>query len=93
MKDLTRRSPLSVLGTMEPTDAFIQNARKKFTVVILVVRNLHYGIEVPVQPQCFAVKFHVKNVGLTGLTKTASSHVNLTLGKIGLGIVDGLGKV
>ena len=29
--------------------------------------------------QCFAMKFHVKNVGLTGLTKTTWSHVNLTL--------------
>ena len=27
----------------------------------------------------FGVKFHVKNVGLTGLTETAWSHVNLTL--------------
>ena len=29
--------------------------------------------------QYFGVKFHVKNVGLTGLTETAWSHVNLTL--------------
>ena len=29
--------------------------------------------------QCFAVKFHVKNVGLTGLTETTWSHVNLTI--------------
>ena len=28
--------------------------------------------------QSFGVKFHVKNVGLTGLTETAWSHVNLT---------------
>ena len=28
--------------------------------------------------QCFAVKFHVKNVSLTGFTETTWSHVNLT---------------
>ena len=27
----------------------------------------------------FGVMFHVKNVGLTGLTETAWSHVNMTL--------------
>ena len=29
--------------------------------------------------QCFAMKFHVKNFGLTGVTETAWSHVNATL--------------